>query len=467
MALQSQLMSGDPQLEAALLADRSHIEPGASGPHVAKIQTALILLDGAELLADGIYGSLTANAVLSYKQKRSIINSSYQYIADNIVGKMTVARLDADMLAFEAAQRDTAPVRIKPASPLAKKDMHAPSLALSTSADRNGKSQFVAKPARGAPTFNPGYSIELRNQEAMPIEVTGGVGTVIGSADDSIATIVDPTHSNAQGGQFPVRTDPQLFEVRGRSFGSTVIVAQRKRPLSPIDAAYLRVQVRNPGRTRYDPTDAHHHAPCRKPGCWENICRNPNNWPKTAAALTLDVLSATRPSPRTVIDAAIRAEFADKPVALDHLRHYLKGNGANYSEDRHIDRWVRIDPLAREYISDFLLRNIRNSGVVRGTMFFDQLYYGDQDYRYAFGAIDKLDIEVDFFANSVKLWFMDCYEWHPMYEAYYSHCPNDEVRPTNFVHAASVQLKLEGASDFWMRGEATLPLSLFPRIRPF
>jgi hypothetical protein len=40
----------------------------------------------------------------------------------------------------------------------------------------------------------------------------------------------------------------------------------------------------------------------------------------------------------------------------------------------------------------------------------------------------------------------------------------DAVRPTNCVHAALVELKSGGgAKDYWMKGEATVPLSV---IRP-
>ena len=47
------------------------------------------------------YGPSTADVVLAYKRKRNIINYSYQTTADNIVGKMTMAALDKEMLARE------------------------------------------------------------------------------------------------------------------------------------------------------------------------------------------------------------------------------------------------------------------------------------------------------------------------------------------------------------------------------
>jgi hypothetical protein len=81
------------------------VVPGAEGTHVAKIQKALLLLEQASIqpgeLRSKQYGATTAAAVLAYKRKRRIINLAYQTTADNIVGKMTLARLDADLLEIE------------------------------------------------------------------------------------------------------------------------------------------------------------------------------------------------------------------------------------------------------------------------------------------------------------------------------------------------------------------------------
>jgi peptidoglycan hydrolase-like protein with peptidoglycan-binding domain len=105
MSLQSSSFRGDPKLEAAAVSNPSHIVSGAVGPHVAKIQQALIRLDRALIdsgeMANSRYGPSTAKAVLGYKQKRKIINTSYQNQADDIVGIMTMAALDKDMLQWE------------------------------------------------------------------------------------------------------------------------------------------------------------------------------------------------------------------------------------------------------------------------------------------------------------------------------------------------------------------------------
>ncbi len=101
MALFSARFRGDSKLEAAAVSDPAHITQGARGDHVRKIQLALIQLDGAKIDPDGNYGPATAAAVLAYKRKRNIVNRSYQTQADNIVGKMTMAALDAELLLQE------------------------------------------------------------------------------------------------------------------------------------------------------------------------------------------------------------------------------------------------------------------------------------------------------------------------------------------------------------------------------
>jgi hypothetical protein len=104
-SLASNLFRKDVALQACLVDDRSHILNGARGTHVAKIQLALTILNDASIslveLRAKRYGGSTALAVLDYKKRRKIINYSYQTQADNIVGKMTIAALDREMLAWE------------------------------------------------------------------------------------------------------------------------------------------------------------------------------------------------------------------------------------------------------------------------------------------------------------------------------------------------------------------------------
>ena len=107
MSLQSKLFRGDRALEAAAVSDSAHVTPGSLGRHVSKIQAALSFIDGAVIsgleIQRASYGPSTARMVLLYKQKRNIINRSYQTAADDIVGKMTIASLDREMLKQEGA----------------------------------------------------------------------------------------------------------------------------------------------------------------------------------------------------------------------------------------------------------------------------------------------------------------------------------------------------------------------------
>jgi len=109
MTLKSQLFRGDPKLEACLVQDAAHITQGAIGAHVSKIQAALIRLDSADIAsgeeANSSYGPSTANAVLEYKQARNVINRSYQTQADNIVGKMTIKKMDDELDELEKAEK--------------------------------------------------------------------------------------------------------------------------------------------------------------------------------------------------------------------------------------------------------------------------------------------------------------------------------------------------------------------------
>lgn len=105
MPLASNLLQSNERLNDCLIRDGAHLLPNDAGEHVRLVQIALRAIDGLVIdpaeLASNSYGPSTAAAVLSYKTKRSIINRSRQSAPDNIVGKMTIAALDQDMLALE------------------------------------------------------------------------------------------------------------------------------------------------------------------------------------------------------------------------------------------------------------------------------------------------------------------------------------------------------------------------------
>jgi hypothetical protein len=114
MPLQSNFFKGNAKLEACSRYDQSHVAPGAVGEHVGLIQKALSIIDGLVIhpgeVSRQTYGTSTSAAVLLVKKKRHIINYSYQTREDNIVGKMTIAALDAEM-----AARERPPIGLKEA----------------------------------------------------------------------------------------------------------------------------------------------------------------------------------------------------------------------------------------------------------------------------------------------------------------------------------------------------------------
>lgn len=104
MALTSNQFSGDPALEACLVSDPAHVQLGAMGSHVARIQRALAVLgdvsiDESELALEK-YGPSTADAVLAFK-KQWDIRAPGQTVPDKIVGKKTLAKLDELMADYE------------------------------------------------------------------------------------------------------------------------------------------------------------------------------------------------------------------------------------------------------------------------------------------------------------------------------------------------------------------------------
>jgi hypothetical protein len=97
MALQSQLFLGDARLEKAAVSDPAHIVPGERGPHVVKIQQALIQVAGATIEPDGTYGPATAAAVADFKRQHQPPILNFAGKIDDIVGIKTLAALDSQL----------------------------------------------------------------------------------------------------------------------------------------------------------------------------------------------------------------------------------------------------------------------------------------------------------------------------------------------------------------------------------
>jgi hypothetical protein len=252
MALVSKLFRGDTKLEAAAVSDAAHIVSGANGAHVGKIQTALIQLDGASVSVDLSYGPKTAAAVLAYKRKRNIVNRARQTQADNIVGIMTMASLDAEMVGAEARVSGPTLMESVPPARFRREDL-APrqaSFGIATSAPFVGpRNALVLPPLFGqlGPfniTSNPRLEIALNGRGR--VKVLGGIGKVVETRDPAVATLFDP--DNPTQNPVVIRDDPQIVHVQGVARGRTDVIARTQGNPSQI-VRELPVWNGMPGRT--------------------------------------------------------------------------------------------------------------------------------------------------------------------------------------------------------------------------
>jgi hypothetical protein len=467
MGLQSSLFRGDPRLEAAAVSNPAHILRGASGPHVQKIQTALILLDRATISDDELFraffGDSTANAVLSYKQKRNIINRTYQTRADNIVGKMTMASLDSEMKKIP----QPAPVRIRPLSfhrtsrptppSISELGLSPPHLRLNFGI---GTNQILAAGAT-RPQLNTSI-LELRRNGVGRFEVANGISGTVQVIEPDIAKI--RSQSRKVGTFFAIKKDPEPFDlVGGKILGKTLVMA-----IANGFSASLEVVVKPfGGPPPFHPGVHHDHTPCRK---WETILHHPDNGSGSdkdrldkACQVLATAADAPVPlphGPELLVAVARTIAVFSSPLASRHLEFYLHGGGKDFVEDAIIKDWITRDSGIRKRLK----KEIFGRRQLEGHFKFEQSDYAKddagQDFRFAFGGIDRVDYEVDLADHLVRVWFQDRYEWHPFYPKLYPLKSGDVKRDTNCVHAAMVEMQDQGAADYWMKGVAEVPLSL-------
>jgi len=111
------------RLDRCLVDDLAHItlkQPRERGEHVTRIHLALLaILRNAQLgteVARAEYGPNTAAAVLKFKRERNILNTALrQTTPDNVVGKKTIAALDAEMLRKQLPPGRLPRVKVSPA----------------------------------------------------------------------------------------------------------------------------------------------------------------------------------------------------------------------------------------------------------------------------------------------------------------------------------------------------------------
>jgi hypothetical protein len=205
-------------------------------------------------------------------------------------------------------------------------------------------------------------------------------------------------------------------------------------------------------RPVFTPGDAHNHQPC---GRWAEIQQRP-----VTVDLRVDQICRYG-SPAAVVKRA-RQFLSGNLLAIEHLNHYLSGSGRDMIEDEHFAAMLRSDAGVRARLAAQLKAPSAGDRLARGWIMLEQKHYANEDFLYSFGGIDRLDYELDQTGKSVRVWFQDRYEWHPVYEGFYDRQPGDVIRDNNCLHAAMVEMKLEGAADFWMKGKAVISLDTLP-----
>ncbi|WID96883.1 hypothetical protein QO058_00895 [Bosea vestrisii] len=237
------------RLEQCLISDPAHVTRGSSGDHVVLIQQALNKLrdlPGGEdfrLRVSGVYGTETADAVLDFKTTREIVAASRQGAADNVVGKMTIARLDDEMATLERLAAAVVKVNVTPrwGHLVADCDMNGFSR---NRLKRNGDSGDWTSSSSKVPIHQMipmGLTRMLRFEHA-------GAGTLTVDVDDStIAMVVDFQHEASRVGtrrslvtllgKRPGTTELQVM-IDGRR-QETVRLPVRERQLVHLNAVYL------------------------------------------------------------------------------------------------------------------------------------------------------------------------------------------------------------------------------------
>jgi len=345
----------------------------------------------------------------------------------------------------------------------------------------------IHRRARPCPGALPGSQAEFLIQSqsaggeasASPPGFEGGLRAIQGGGSplaESTRTFFEPrfgaefsdvrVHSDAGAADLAARVNAKAFTLgRDLVFGSgqyapetpggkqllahelTHVVQQRQ---GQVSRTIQRVHTFTPGRP------AHDHTPVG----WATVQAGASsNCSPLSERGRIECVCATL-SPINVMNAVLFVEMRGMTLATAHLNHYISGGGVDFNEDTHLTELINQDATVRTKFA---------TAIAAAPTDHIPIWQGDytvQDFRFAFGGIDRVDYEVDAAAGTVDIWFKDRYDFHPAGFGYANKGVGDSAPPgriTNCVHAAAVELKATGsAADFWMQGEATFPLSLFP-----
>lgn len=198
----------------------------------------------------------------------------------------------------------------------------------------------------------------------------------------------------------------------------------------------------------YSPGVNHDHRPC---GRWEDV-KDANEVGGNLIEIGIWGVAAGSTAKQLVL-YTLRNQFDDKPMGKTYLRHYLYGKGVDMIATPMDDLLENIPSFCYKVVNDIKARKFR------GWFKVYQADYVSQDWRFALGAVDKMCFEYFPADDEVGIYFMDRYEWHPYFPGFYTVHPGDAKRPTNLLNAALVEMKDDGAQDFWIKGEIKIALS--------
>lgn len=134
------------------------------------------------------------------------------------------------------------------------------------------------------------------------------------------------------------------------------------------------------------------------------------------------------------------------------LNHYLEGTEKSIEVD--LQTLLKDDKKVNQRVQIEIVKSLKRK-ILKGIIPIKQSHYGVEDYKNSLGAIN-LNYEI-INPNSfnslkkvkVKIWFKNLYRWHP-----------EANRKTKCVHIAAENLKLKGAKEFYMIGEAIIFIDL-------
>ena len=169
----------------------------------------------------------------------------------------------------------------------------------------------------------PSEAVTLDMGSTAEIAVKNGNGCLLTTHPAHVADLIDPA-TRSPGPSLLVGEDDLVVKVRGKNFGSAVLLARRQG--SSNEQLVITVIDRRP--QKFTPTKAHHHAPVSEPDGWLKICAEAAKDPDEH--FFLKILARNDADPETVVKQAKSNPFSDltgKSMAMEHFNFYLSGRG--------------------------------------------------------------------------------------------------------------------------------------------